>query len=416
MILDSNDTLWTCAWSSNGKLLSVSGADKIIRLYSGQDQLQLTNELKGAHSKSIRSVSFCPRRSMLAVASFDGTVSIWTGAKQQDGPLKWTCAATLDGHENEVKAASWGIFLQDQADSEQVFLSTCGRDKTVWVWAMEDEQMDINNEGEDFECLAVLQEHDQDIKCLTWHPNRPLFLTGSYDESILAFGPINPSLDDWICVGKVAKDLKGTVWSLAFSPDGTKLAVALSTGNLIFYTLPQNWNSFTDWIRRDICIFQNIPIEDGIRATITDGEGCCGSNDESSGCCKSKSSELILKSDFEQSDSESGCCSGGTSKMQVDANDSCCSSGSKKPRINPIAIPAVELYSISWNPSGTLLAVACADHSIRIVDLEGSVVVSIEAAHDGEVNCLAWSPLKESNILASVGDDGNLKIWQIIQE
>ena len=308
---------------------------------------------------------------MLAVASFDGTVSIWTGAKQQDGPLKWTCAATLDGHENEVKAASWGIFLQDQADSEQVFLSTCGRDKTVWVWAMEDEQMDINNEGEDFECLAVLQ---------------------------------------------VAKDLKGTVWSLAFSPDGTQLAVALSTGTLIFYTLPQNWNSFTDWIRRDICIFQNIPIEDGIRATITDGEGCCGSNDESSGCCKSKSSELILKSDFEQSDSESGCCSGGTSKMQVDANDSCCSSGSKKPRINPIAIPAVELYSISWNPSGTLLAVACADHSIRIVDLEGSVVVSIEAAHDGEVNCLAWSPLKESNILASVGDDGNLKIWQIIQE
>lgn len=82
--------------------------------------------------------------------------------------LKWSCTATLEGHENEVKSCGWGVFLDDQAEEEQVFLSTCGRDKTVWIWAME-ESSSLTGEGaeDDFECLAVVQEHEQDIKCLS---------------------------------------------------------------------------------------------------------------------------------------------------------------------------------------------------------------------------------------------------------
>ena len=34
LFIDTVDTLWTCSWSSNGKLLAVSGADKVIRLYT----------------------------------------------------------------------------------------------------------------------------------------------------------------------------------------------------------------------------------------------------------------------------------------------------------------------------------------------------------------------------------------------
>lgn len=367
----------------------------------------LTNELRGAHNKSIRSVSFCPRRMKLAAASFDGTVSIWSGSSD----MKWSCAATLDGHENEVKAAAWGVFLDEHGESEQTFLSTCGRDKTVWVWAMEESIVDHDrDEEEDFECLAVLQEHEQDIKCLAWHPTRPLFLTGSYDESILAFGPINSSLDDWICVGKLAKDLKGTVWSLAFSPDGHNLAAVLSTGNLILYSLPSadHWTDFSEWTRKDLQIFENIPVE----GEKNDSEGCATSNGS---CCKTSSENAggCHSESESESEMESGCCGGGGgNKMKV---DSCCSSN-KKPRTLSLSIPAVEIYSVSWNPSGTLLALAASDHSIRILDSTGKVLKVVEKAHEGEVNCLSWCPMGRNegfDILASVGDDGKLKIWQI---
>lgn len=368
------------------------------------DSLILTNELKGAHTKSIRSVAFCPRRMKIAAASFDGTVSVWASS---GGTSKWTCIATLDGHENEVKAASWGVFLDDQADSEQVFLSTCGRDKTVWVWAME-ESLDPQQDNDDFECLAVLQEHEQDVKCLAWHPRRPLFLTGSYDKSIMAFGPLNSNLDDWVCFGKVAEDLDGTVWSLAFSSDEQKLSVALSSGKLILFTLPQNWSNFTEWIRKDVQIFDSVPIKTS--NFCNDSEGGCNNDDNSDSCCKSSKNNENSSHESE-SENENECCGGGGSnnnKMQV---DSCCSS-SKKVLTNSITIPAIELYNLSWNPAGTLLAIACSDHSIKIVNSEGEIVHSIEMAHDGEVNCLSWCPKKEG-ILASVGDDGKVKIWKI---
>lgn len=377
--------------------------------------MKLANEMKGAHSKTIRSVSFCPRRMKLAAASFDGTVSIWTGS----GSGKWNCSATLEGHENEVKSASWGVFMDEMAEEEQVFLATCGRDKTVWIWAME-----AGSEGdeEDFECLAVLQEHEQDVKCLAWHPSRPLFLTGSYDESILAWGPLNPSLDDWISVGKVAKDVGGTVWSLAFSPDGNKVAVALSTGRLILYTLPENWKSFGDWRRADLQVFQEIPVTSDPSGDCGDGEGCCGTEPSGSSCCKNETADLEDEDEEEEEEEEGGtggCCGGGSksSSKTLSTNDSCCSSKKPQTSSTAVTIPPPELYNLSWNPSSTHLALASSEHSIKIVSCgadEGlEIVGGIEGAHHGcEINCLAWSPV-DGNVLASVGDDGKLKLWRI---
>lgn len=419
MSTEASDALWCCAWSSSGKNVAAAGSDRIIRIYSQTDSsFELTNALTRAHDKTIRSLSFCPRRAQLAAGSFDGTVSIWTAspsASTSASPsastsvspsdslpaaastsisLKWTCTATLEGHENEVKTVAWAA-LSNDAD-EQLFLATCGRDKTVWIWAVEASFSDAGED--DFECLAVLQEHEQDVKCLAWHPQAPLFLTGSYDGSVRAWGPIAPSLDDWIPLGRLVSSLNATVWSIAFSPAGDAVAVALSDGQLLLYSIPERWKSLTEWS----CVKRRLfdPVSLSVKGQEQDQERdeCCGGG--SGGC-------VDTTQDTSPSDGEDGGCCGGGEKG---ASSACCQSAQTPPELQ---IPATELYCVSWNCTGRLIAVATAAHSIVIVDPHtGHVLTQMETAHADEVNTVSWSPADPS-LLASCSDDGTLKLWRV---
>jgi hypothetical protein len=69
--------------------------------------------------------------------------------------------------------------------------------------------------GEDeFETVAVLQEHDGDVKTVTWHPSEDLLASSSYDDTVRLY---REDLDDWSCVA-VLNGHKSTVWFLAFEP------------------------------------------------------------------------------------------------------------------------------------------------------------------------------------------------------
>jgi WD40 repeat protein len=78
------------------------------------------------------------------------------------------------------------------------------------------------------------------------------------------------------------------------------------------------------------------------------------------------------------------------------------------------------IYDISWNKLNGLIATAAGDNHIRIFqelsatnELEKNRFQQLFAlkVSQADVNCVKWNPSKK-NILASVSDDGNLRVWE----
>lgn len=100
-------------------------------------------------------------------------------------------------------------------------LSTCSRDKSVWIWEVADD--------DEFECAAVLNAHTQDVKkvCnymvlfkpyyiefyivqVTWHPYKKMCKE-------------DPADNDWMCICTLTGHTS-TVWSISFDGTGNRLA------------------------------------------------------------------------------------------------------------------------------------------------------------------------------------------------
>lgn len=217
-----DDRVWSVCWSPSGELLASCSGDKTVRMWARQASPSSTASapkwickaiLEEAHSKTIRSGAWAPNGKLFATASFDGTAAVW----EYSGGL-FECLATLEGHESEVKSVAW--------NADSTLLATCSRDKSVWIW-------EIPSQGgggvgpSDFECLAVLQGHTQDVKMVRWHPHQNWLVSASYDDTIKVWAAEDPSEADWGCVQTInAAGSSGhtdTVWSLCFDALGNHL-------------------------------------------------------------------------------------------------------------------------------------------------------------------------------------------------
>ncbi|KAK0535583.1 Cytosolic iron-sulfur protein assembly protein [Tilletia horrida] len=245
---------WDVSWNPTLPVLASCSTDKHVRLFryatstsasssSPAPKFRLEHSLNTGHRRTVRQVAWAPNGRLFATASFDSTIGIWEHLARQphehdhdghnhdhdhDEPEEpeWDCVGTLEGHDSECKSVAFSPTGH--------LLASCSRDKSVWIWeciqppppASLPEWKQAMHEGDapEFECLSVQMSHSQDVKRVLFHPDpaRELLVSASYDDSIKFFRD-DPS-DDWYCARTLSDAHKGTVWSLAFSPDGRFLA------------------------------------------------------------------------------------------------------------------------------------------------------------------------------------------------
>lgn len=440
-------TVRRCEWSPDGKLLACASFDGKVTVWhfpaappakgsaagssseaSGGDRMAedetralVEGDEEGfadLSSSSSSSSSSSPSSSSSSSSALSSTAT-----NPRRPTLKGELVATLEGHENEVKAVAW--------NADGSLLASCGRDKSVWIWML------ASPEAFDFEVLAVLHGHTQDVKALAWHSKRDLLLSASYDDSLKLWG--ESSDGDWVC----AQTLLGhgsTVWALAFSPgDGRYFASVSDDCKLILWEsrLPTTGDiNENPHAIDDLLLWRQAKCIDGQHdRTIFSVDWTC----------------------FTDNDNDSG--SAGDGKDAGEGNKSTTAGGGGGGDV--IATVGADDRLVLYRPSNSTAATADGDdgdddsasHDPAAASLaRGSsaagssssvngkylrtfeVSAVIEKSHSADVNSCRWHPYPESlsspsssssegatgtgtrrkdnhNVLVTTGDDGLVKLW-----
>ncbi|MCU0443313.1 MAG: WD40 repeat domain-containing protein [Microscillaceae bacterium] len=165
------------AFSPDGTLIATASADHSIKLWSNEAQYKYT--LNG-HTAAVNSVAFSPDNRYLLSASDDHTAKIWTA----QGDLSYT----LQGHKQGVKSA---VFLPNGK-----LILTSSDDNTAKIWTLE----------------------GQLLKTL---PNRTQLSEAKVSRDGQQIITLSDSLARvWTSEGKELFSFKGTFSSVSFSANG----------------------------------------------------------------------------------------------------------------------------------------------------------------------------------------------------
>ncbi|MDY7020959.1 MAG: AAA family ATPase, partial [Cyanobacteriota bacterium] len=219
--LEQNASVLAATYSPDGQLIATAGNENVIKLWRRDGRLltapNFVDQTLGSqlsHQDLILGVSFSPDGELIASASADQTIKLWS----RDG--QWL--KTLLGHENFVTSVTFSPDGQT--------LATASADGTVKLW-------DVENGTE----IKTINAHRGGVQDVKFSPDGEIIASG---------GSINPTVKLWKQDGTLLKTLTGHcqsfsrtedcfgVFELSFSPDGQLLVSASGDRTLKLWDVP----------------------------------------------------------------------------------------------------------------------------------------------------------------------------------
>ncbi|BAZ01584.1 WD-40 repeat-containing protein [Tolypothrix tenuis PCC 7101] len=406
-------TIFSVAFSPNGKIIATGDANGEIRLWQIDDGQQIL--ICKGHTGFVRSVAFSPDGQTLASASVDKTVKLWSIS---DGK----CIKTLQGHSDRIES------LAVSPDGQ--LLVTGSIDKTLRIWSVNDGQ-----------CLQVLSGHTHHIWSVAFSPDNQTVASGSFDQTVRLW-----SVSDGHCL-QVFQGHTDGLRSVAFSPDGKLLASGSHDETVRLWSLsdgqclqvleghsdrvlsvafsPDSQTVASGSYDQTVRLWS---VSDGQRYQIFQGHG-----DRVWSVAFSPDGKILASGGYDQtvrlwSVSDGHCLKvfqgylNGVESVAFSPDGQTLASGSFDQKVRLWSLinhqcrttltgHTQQVRSVAFSPNGEILASCSHDRTIRLWSVKNCEFLQILAEYTHRVGSIAFSP--DGEILASGNYDSTIRLWSL---
>ena len=346
--------------------------DGLVQLRSKSDNQIISSY---SHSEPVNSVSISPDGELLATATSEGKVNIWS----KDGILQ----QTLSGHTGEVSDVQ---FIPNE-DSQKYKLISTGVDKTVRIWQVFNRYLKkaegiysvsasptasdvyaaanwegkINiwrNSGDDLQkVIHSISGHEEIISQIKYSPDGKLLVSASWDKTIKLWNADNGELVDTL------KGHRDGINSIVFTPDSKILISGSEDKTIKLWSLEDNPKLIKTLKGH----------QDSIKTVTVSPDG----NLIASAGYDNMIKLWTITGEFLQT---------------IDAHD-------------------LAITSLEFSPDGEILASASWDNSVKLWKIEGKTnqLLQTLTGHQDGVTTISFN--SDGTLLATGSGDRHIKLW-----
>lgn len=344
--------LYSFAWDASGKRLAVAASDFVIRLIDLEHNNAFA--LIGKHADGINSVIWLDPKT-IASGGVDGLVRGWdAGSKKQ--------TFAFSGSPSRLKSAAYS--------TDGKMYATIANETDILIWSAADNTL-LQTLKSDFPAWQTN---------IAFHPNGKSLISG--DD----FGHVK--LWD-LTTGKLQNDFNNNdepIASLAYSPDGKKIAFSGSNGKI---------NVFDALAFKSIASFESLQDEnlagltwmpDGANLLIAGADGSIKILNASSGQVRQNFDRLeagirTLDLGFDGQTMIVGTNDGAVEAVQITGKT-----------LWKTQLASASPLSVRYSPDGKSIAVSATDGTLRLLDSSTGKIVYSLTNHTDSTAALAFSP------------------------
>ncbi|WDD36975.1 CHAT domain-containing protein (plasmid) [Nostoc sp. UHCC 0926] len=315
------DEVTDVSFSPNGQIIATASKDKTVKIWSLDGQEIIT--LKG-HQDLVQGVSFSSTGKTIATASWDGTVKLWTS----EGKL----VTTLTGDHVRFYSVSFS------PDEKTIASGDANGNIKLWT-----------SEGK---LITTFLGHDKRVLHLSFSPDGNTLATAGADGKVKLWSPS----------GQLLHTLPGDknwVWRVNFSPDGKKIATASQDNTVKLWSI------------------------DGKEIKILRGH-------------KNSVTSVSFSPDGKY------IATGGADNIVILWSNS----GEK---LQTLRGHRDWIWSVSFSPEGKMLATASKDGTAKLWQIKGKKY-QIHQRHSDPIYSLSFSP--DGKTIATASLDKTVKLWE----